>query len=290
MDSNLTMFKNFINFNVEAKKLIQKMAMDLRYSGDAEYLVKYSDYINKCFPFLKKYILMMADMYFKNDVYYLSEYLDKVKIVMEKSGCDKDRLRDFYQKYISDMSKDFVRKVKQNCKGYYDYPEISITDAKTINEIIHYMHAYVINNDKILSNISPLKEYHKDEVNGVVLRGDNSQLGNAIYDNLAIDQINFYMDIVCYGGDRAILLVRDVAHALSIQIKKYENGYFIEYFLPKICNVEMVNKLPGVTKVIDNTSYTIGQFEINTENFPNALYDFIKMVPTDDDMLVNKGR
>ena len=173
MESNLIMFKNFINFNVESKKLIQKMAMDLRYSGDEEYLVKYSDYINECFPFLKKYILMMADIYFKDDVSYLSQYLDKIKLVMEKSGCDRDKLRDFYQAYVSDMSKDFVKKVGENCKGYYGYSQISIKDAKTINEIIHYMHAYVINNEKILSSIPPLKEHNKDEISGVVLRGDN---------------------------------------------------------------------------------------------------------------------
>lgn len=290
MERNLIMFKNFINFNVESKKLIQKMGMDLRYSGDEEYLVKYSDYINECFPFLKKYILMMADIYFKDDVSYLSQYLDKIKLVMEKSGCDKDKLRDFYQVYLSDMSKDFVKKVGENCKGYYGYSQISIKDAKTVNEIIHYMHAYVINNEKILSSIPPLKEYNKDEISGVVLRGDNSQLGNIIYDNLSPDQIDFYMDIVCYGDDKAILLVRDVAHALSIQIKKYEGGYFVEYFVPKICNVEMVNKLPGVTKVVDDSSYTIGQFEIAEEDFPTSLYQFVKMVPTDADMLLNKGR
>ena len=98
------------------------------------------------------------------------------------------------------------------------------------------------------------------------------------------------MDIVCYGDDKAILLVRDVAHALSIQIKKYEGGYFVEYFVPKICNVEMVNKLPGVTKVVDDSSYTIGQFEIAEKDFPASLYQFVKMVPTDADMLLNKGR
>ena len=64
----------------------------------------------------------------------------------------------------------------------------------------------------------------------------------------------------------------------------------IEYFIPKICNVEMVNKIPGVNKVNDDSIGTTGAIEVEVKDLPTALFNFISMVPTDMDIVHNYGR
>ena len=50
----------------------------------------------------------------------------------------------------------------------------------------------------------------------------------------------------------------------------------------------MVNNLPGVHKVNENSIGTTGAFEIDVEDLPTVLFDFISKVPTDDDMIYRK--
>ena len=56
---------------------------------------------------------------------------------------------------------------------------------------------------------------------------------------------------------------------------------FIKYFIPKICNEQMVQALPGIEKVTENGAN--GMFEIdNIQELNEKLFDFIERVPTDE--------
>ena len=79
------------------------------------------------------------------------------------------------------------------------------------------------------------------------------------------------------------MMVRDRGHALSIEIEKENDKYYVKYFIPNINNVDMVNELKGVRKVNDQSKFTTGIFETNLENLTSNLTDFIGHVPTDFD-------
>ena len=93
------------------------------------------------------------------------------------------------------------------------------------------------------------------------------------------------------GGEKTlIMMVRDRGHALSIEVTLNKDNARIEYFIPKICYVEMVNILPGVIIVIDDSIGTTGAIEVEVKDLPTALFNFISMVPTDMDIVHNYGR
>ena len=78
-------------------------------------------------------------------------------------------------------------------------------------------------------------------------------------------------------------MIRDRGHALTLDIDTTNEKSFIKYFIPKICNLEMVEKLPGINKI--TKAGATGMFEISEEILPQNLFDFISKVPTDSDMI-----
>ena len=84
-------------------------------------------------------------------------------------------------------------------------------------------------------------------------------------------------------------MIRDLGHALTIEIDIEDNKCMIRYFIPKICNIDMINSLKGVKKVKKGDNYTVGMFECTLEKLPFELVDFISKVPTDMDMYKEGG-
>ena len=84
-------------------------------------------------------------------------------------------------------------------------------------------------------------------------------------------------------------MIRDRGHALSIQIDiSDQDNIYVDYYIPKICNIDMVNSLKGVRKVDEHSMFTNGCFQTNINNLNIELFKFISMVPTDLDMNFNK--
>ena len=86
--------------------------------------------------------------------------------------------------------------------------------------------------------------------------------------------------------DRILLLIRDCGHALQIEITKENDLYFINYYFPTICNIDMCNELAGLDKrITENSLYVSGKFSCNEDELISKLTSFIEKVPTDSDML-----
>lgn len=54
------------------------------------------------------------------------------------------------------------------------------------------------------------------------------------------------------------MMVRDKGHVLSIEITYEDKDVVVEYFIPKLCNIDMVNVLPGVIKVNEDVPMNVG--------------------------------
>lgn len=52
----------------------------------------------------------------------------------------------------------------------------------------------------------------------------------------------------------------------------------------------MINNLPGINKVNENSAAATGVIEVPISTLPGVLFDFISRVPTDNDMIINYRR
>lgn len=96
--------------------------------------------------------------------------------------------------------------------------------------------------------------------------------------------------MVVINDKKLIMMVRDRGHALTIDISLNNDMARIEYFIPKLCNIEMINNLPGINKVNENSVGATGVMEVPINTLPSVLFDFISRVPTDNDMIINYRR
>lgn len=79
-------------------------------------------------------------------------------------------------------------------------------------------------------------------------------------------------------------MIRDRGHALTIEITINNDKARIDYFIPKIININMINALSGANKVRENSVWATGVIEMNKDILNGTLFNFIFKVPTDRDL------
>lgn len=85
------------------------------------------------------------------------------------------------------------------------------------------------------------------------------------------------------------MMLRDFGHATTLDINIENDEAWIEYFIPKVCNYLMVNELPGVRKIDKSSNWTKGTLRVKVSELGEYLNNFIKMIPTDDEMFIKGG-
>ena len=206
---------------------------------------------------------------------------------------DNGNLLEIYHNFISKMRPNFVKDVGDSCKGYYLQMNSKlnglIQKSESVNELLHVFHSYVVNNVDILQSLPVLKQ-KKGERNTYSIYGiEDNDVANQIFDNINVDQTKMGTTDIIALPDRVLMMVRDVGHATTLEIKKDKatGQYGVSYFIPKICNAEKVNQLQGVTKVDKNAKVldtTNGVFQIEDENVGECIVNFIEKIPTDNDI------
>lgn len=184
-----------------------------------------------------------------------------------------------------------MKEVQDGVFGYYlgSSPHSFDQSAKSINEMLHLIHHSIVNDENILKGLPVLAENGAE----VVLYGTEdtyNPIAEKIFDGLKGNEHNI-ADIVSMR-DRILMMVRDSGHALTMDIQKDADGkYYVSYFIPKICNVDKVNCLPGVRRVAKKEGVsqaretTTGIFSVEGNQDVGAkVLDFIAMVPTDNDI------
>ena len=232
----------------------------------------------------------------KNSSIYMfgeeSFFMDKLE-ELEKScydsfyscGFDIVKLREFYIKYVSNMEESFVNEVKKTCCGYTEYDNIPVDKVSSINEMLHLLHSIVVNHEMILQSIPVIDKKTNNSGETITLRGVDTEEAHQIYRDFPESLDVGETDIVCLNNNKILMMIRDKGHALTTEISLNGDEARIEYFIPKICNVEMVNSLPGVNKVKEDSVGATGVIVTNSKYLSNTLIDFISKVPTDEDII-----
>ena len=222
--------------------------------------------------------------------------LDKIdkffkQIIEEVSNLryDPNTIKRFFNNRISYMREEFVNDIKLNIKGYSMFSNVDayFGNCTTVNEALHLLHAFVMNNENILQSMNVLDT---KDIGGysLTLYGKPSLETREIFDSFPSNTGSGDTDLIGLPGvNKSLMMVRDKGHALSIEITYEGENAIVEYFIPKLCNIDMVNALPGVIKVSSDApmhSGTTGRFVVSKKDLPLMLVDFVKKVPTDEDM------
>lgn len=287
MSNTLNSLQHLFVADNKIKNEMMRYAIPKNLTLTREELVRYSNDLYNSVVYMYEELIKISSDFLDNPL--LLEKIDKQKscFISELKRCDNtEQIRSIYKKYITDIDSDFVSDLKEECVGYtFNYPKKSIEKASTINEFLHLIHFYVMNNKDILQSCSKVSEKKNDDGIDIRLFGGNYHLGELIFNSFPNSLDVGKTDIVSIFPNLVIMMIRDRGHALTLEITREDNQIFVNYFIPKICNVTMVNKLPGVVKVTDDSFATVGSFQSSTDDFLMNLYEFIEMVPTDLDMI-----
>lgn len=196
--------------------------------------------------------------------------------------------QEIYEKVVSKLRENLVEEVKDKCVGYTvggkeNFIQL-INKSKSINELLHVFHSYIMNNEKILQSM-PVIETKSNKISGdnITLYGTETELSKKLFYDFPSNLDCGYTDIISIKN-RILMMIRDRGHALTIDIDNTEidKDILVKYFIPKLCNLDMIKKLPGISKISSNGA--IGMFESNEEELSKKIYEFIEKVPTDIDM------
>ena len=192
---------------------------------------------------------------------------------------------------ISDLRPEFVDSVRKGFKGYYLFYGENVENPITINEFLHYIHSYIINNEKFyeyVPEIKSKKENEADEWEGIFLRGKIDELGEKLFDEILKNNINSDRIDILNLTNKILLMARDLGHATVLEIDTTDKEkIFVRYFIPKNNNTNMTANLKGIN--VNKPEFAVGDFLTNKENFSNDIITLMKGIATDLDMEKNNN-
>ena len=290
LNEKIIKLQHFFEMDLRLKKEMLKIAPSTEYTDQVS-VSRYADELDDFLMYAFSELKCVASDIFGLDSIVMKKInmLDyQTKSTFYSCGYDIDKLCELYKNQISNMKMDFINTVKEECVGYSRGGTESIVKANTINEMLHYMHSYVVNNEDILQALPAINEKRNIYEYPITLRGYNVPVFDQLFTAFPVDLRVAWTDMVAISERKLLMLVRDRGHALSIEITLNGQNARLEYFIPKLCNVDMINNLPGVNRVNENSVGATGVVESSIEELPHTLYNFISKVPMDGDMVIQR--
>lgn len=273
----LNKITTFLQYDLKLKKLMVDCAPD-----NSDDLVSASDEISKA---LKEMEIYLIDINKLHSCINESEVkVRMLKIQTELAECDTiDKLKKFYRVKISDISSDFIDKVNTQSIGYYPSRSLPINEAESINEILHAIHHDLVNDEKTYDNLPLIAEKNisEDERYKLKMYGNKNSVADAIFDMMSPSLGAGETKFLTINENEMIMMVKDKGYATTLEIEKEQDKYYVNYFIPKITDVDYVNVLPGVRQITLEDRYTTGVFETTVENLPYKVASLIASIPDD---------
>jgi len=291
MEEQLKNIETFFKLNLEIKNLMLKCAPNDTDNYNMDSSIKYGDKLYFAIEDIKDMFIKLFNIL---NINHLSDYLDKLfkHYQEELLNCNYNfkKMKDFYQNNFSNMNPSLIDKIKDTFIGYYFFNSLEtiIGEVKTINELLHVLHSYILNNEHIYQSMPVIQKRQILNGSPITLYGKKNMIAKNLFNNIPVDLFLGPTDIVAFDN-KIIMMIRDLGHALSIEIDIENEKCMVKYFIPKICNPAMARELKGVNPIKDNVKFANGKFECNIEELGIVLYDFLGKVPTDKDMFTLGG-
>lgn len=292
MEDKLKNIEKFFKYNLEIKKLLHATIPNEEYAYNTESIIEYVDKLESALNDIEYYINVILDNFnfYEDDKKYFNNFIKVVKKELFNYGYDFKKIKDFHKVVFSNMSELLVNEVGSNCVGYSMYGGISLDKGKSINEILHIVHQTIINNEANYKGLPIVSKKQNEEGYDITLYGKSGDVSNNIFNALPKNLSSGDIDIMSLSNDKIIIMARDLGHALVVEIEKENEMYYVNYFIPKICNIDMVNNLKGVKKVTDESKYTVGNFATNLDGLSTEILNLLSSVPMDKDMFIEGGK
>lgn len=288
-DQNLKALKKFIKTDLSIKNDLLQLAPNNADNFDEASKINYTDKLYQSLKYLEFDFKSSFEGFGLSEAVNesLTEFFNKTREQLSIGNYQNVDCREIFQKNFSNMSKDFIENVKKTFVGYTSFNlgdlNNSIKDAKTVNELLHSCHSYVMNNKELLSSITKISEKQNKFNYPIMLYGENTKQAEELFKKFPTDLDVGWTDIISLE-DQIFMMIRDRGHALTIDIDTSKDDYFVKYFVPKLCNEDMIKALPGINKDNISSNGASGSFICNNKEFTNKLFSFIEKVPTDSDM------
>ena len=223
----------------------------------------------------------------------IREYFANKKKSMAVGKYEAGICQKIYNSEFASMSENFIEEVKEGFVGYAFFSNPSklpgfVKKAKTVNELLHSIHSSIVNNDEILESMPQIGTKRNTIEEPITLYGEENEVAEKIFNEFPLEMDCGITDIVSLKN-KVLMMIRDRGHALTIDMdttnpKEVE----VKYFVPKLCNEEMIRKLPGINKSSITKSGASGFFVSDKDKITKDLFDFIEKVPTDGDIVFDK--
>ena len=223
----------------------------------------------------------------------IREYFANKKKSMAVGKYEAGICQKIYNSEFASMSENFIEEVKEGFVGYAFFSNPSklpgfVKKAKTVNELLHSIHSSIVNNDEILESMPQMGTKRNTIEEPITLYGEENEVAEKIFKEFPLEMDCGITDIVSLKN-KVLMMIRDRGHALTIDMdttnpKEVE----VKYFVPKLCNEEMIRKLPGINESSITKSGASGFFVSDKEKITKDLFNFIEKVPTDGDMVFDK--
>ena len=294
-DNNTKIIDAFFEYDLRVKKLLNDIIPKQDDFYDEDSKTKYAD---KVVLDLKKMELYMDRMFLlyniPKDIIVLFE--EKIGKLNEDVGSEKfymllnegcSNTLKYVHDNITDMRVEFVDSIQKGFIGYYIFFGKDVLSPITINEFLHYIHSYVINDEKFYSKVNIVRttKKDKDDWKGITLRGKSNDLGNELYENIIDSEVNSACIDIINLDKKVLIMARDLGHAAVIEADLEKEDIFVRYHFPKNNNMEMTSKLKGIN--VNRDEFAIGNFQTTREDFVRDVCSLMKGIPTDFDR-VNK--
>lgn len=289
--SKIEQLESFFKRNMNIKSSIARLAFAETDIYNEDYAMAYSDKIYKELCYMQDEFISMAKEMFGD--YVLEQIIKKFDTyfkVLNNCGANGPKLHNFYRYCIADISLELKSEVKQNCVGYYMFRDAwgLLKKETSINGLLHILHSYVMNNENIYDAVEEIDTKDNKNSEPITLRGRKDNiLAKLIYENFNFEFDCGKTDILALGN-KTLIMVRDLGHALTVELEEYPDGIMVRYFIPKLCDIDKINALRGINKVPKDApthSGARGEFLTTKEQVLFDLFDFLSKVPTDADLI-----
>lgn len=279
-------FETFFELNLKIKNLLPD-TNDIYIFTSTNETINYMDNLCKTVKTLKYYFELINEITHLLKPEYLQNFFNTIYYEIVKiSPNNKETIKNLIEKRFYKMDPCLTNDISKEFLGYSMFDEENLdtfNKITSLNELLHYYHSYMLNNELFYEDMPEVYKSENFEGYSLTLRGKETSLGKKLLENLK--EISLGYTDICVLENKLIIMIRDKAHALSIEIEEENNLYYVKYHIPKICNLDMVNNLNGVKQITENDRSTLGSFISSKETILQDLTEFIRDVPTDDNIL-----
>ena len=202
MENVIHDLETFYNYNMRVKKM---MTYSPRLDMGEEETIEYVDKLFKNIVYMKDIFIGMIQLCGEsNQAFdYVIKLFAKYQNLLLKCHYNPKKLQVFYNECISSMNTSLIESINREIMGYYlfnDYIHL-LFKCKTINEMLHLFHAYVVNTESFYDN-TPVVEAKKINNQEVYLRGDDSELASNLFKAIDFDLGSDKIDIISFSNNK----------------------------------------------------------------------------------------